>query len=134
VGSWLTLRGRCRHCGAKIGVEPLILEGANTVLFVAMGLRFGADPVLPAFLVLSAALVALVWIDLREFRLPREITYTALALSAPIIVIAALWKDEPERIWHASLGAVIALIVMLAIFVASRGGMGDGDVRLAPLL
>lgn len=134
LGSWVALRGRCRHCGTKIGVEPLVLEGANTALFVAMGLRFGADPVLPAFLVLSAALVALVWIDLREFRLPREITYTALVLSAPILVIAALADDAPERVWRAALGAGIALAIMLAIYLLSRGGMGDGDVRLAPLL
>jgi len=32
------------------------------------------------------------------------------------------------------LGAVIALAIMGTIFVASRGGMGEGDVRLAPLL
>jgi leader peptidase (prepilin peptidase)/N-methyltransferase len=134
IGSWVVLRGKCRHCGTKIGIEPLILEGANTALFVAMGWRFGADAVLPAFLVFSAALVALVWIDLHEFRLPREITYTALALSTPLIVIAALVDDEPERIWHALLGAGIALAVMLVIYTASRGGMGDGDVRLAPLL
>lgn len=134
VASWLGLRGKCRHCGTKIGIEPLILEGATVALFVAMALRFGADPVLPAFLVLSAALVALVWIDLREFRLPREITYTAIALSAPIIVIAALVDDDPRRIWRAALGAAIALAIMLVIYLASQGGMGDGDVRLAPLL
>lgn len=134
VASWLVLRGACRHCGTRIGVEPLIIEGATTALFVAMGATFGADPVLPAFLVLSAALVALVWIDVRLLRLPREITYTAIALSAPVIAVAALVAGEPERIWHAALGAGIALAIMLAVYVASRGGMGDGDVRLAPLL
>lgn len=134
IASWVVLGGKCRHCGARIGTEPLIIEGANTALFVAMGLRFGADPVLPAFCVLSAALVALVWIDLHLFRLPREITYTALALSSAIIVIAALVDGEPERIWKALLGAGIALAVMLAVYLGSRGGMGEGDVRLAPLL
>jgi leader peptidase (prepilin peptidase)/N-methyltransferase len=32
------------------------------------------------------------------------------------------------------LGAAIASAVMALIYVASRGGMGDGDVRLSPLL
>ena len=31
-------------------------------------------------------------------------------------------------------GAGIALGIMLVVYVAGRGGMGDGDVRLAPLL
>ena len=34
----------------------------------------------------------------------------------------------------AALGAAISLGLMALIYVASRGGMGDGDVRLAPLL
>ena len=132
--SWLVLRGKCRHCGTPIGNEPLIIEIATATIFVLFGLKFGADPVLPAFCILGAALVALVWIDLHEFRLPREITYAAFILSTIVIVIAALVNDEPERIWQAALGAGIALAMMGLIYVVSRGGMGDGDVRLAPLL
>lgn len=134
VVSWLALRGRCRHCGTPIGVEPIVIEVANASLFVLFGLRFGADPALPAFCILAAALVALVWIDLREFRLPREITYTAFVLGGVALVVAALVDDQPERIWQALFGAGIALVVMGGIYLASRGGMGDGDVRLAPLL
>lgn len=134
VFSWLVLRGKCRHCGTKIGVEPIVIELANATLFVLFALEFGADPVVPAFCILGAALVALVWIDLREFRLPREITYTAFVLGSIALVVAALANGEPERIWNAYLGAGIALAVMGAIYLASRGGMGDGDVRLAPLL
>ena len=32
------------------------------------------------------------------------------------------------------LGAAITLAVMGVVYLASRGGMGDGDVRLSPLL
>ena len=134
VFSWLVLRGKCRHCGARIGIEPIVVELANATLFVLFGLKFGADPVVPAFCILAAALVALVWIDLREFRLPREITYTAFVLGSIALVVAALVNDEPERIWQAYLGAGIALAIMGGIYLASRGGMGEGDVRLAPLL
>jgi leader peptidase (prepilin peptidase) / N-methyltransferase len=134
VFSWIALRGRCRHCGAKIGIEPIVVEVTNAAIFVLFGLEFGADAVLPAFCIFGAALVALVWIDLREFRLPREITYAAFVLGAIALVIAALVNDEPERIWQAFLGAGIALVIMGGIYLASRGGMGEGDVRLAPLL
>lgn len=134
VVSWLALRGKCRHCGARIGIEPIVIELATATIFVLFGLQFGADAVLPAFCILGAALVALVWIDLHEFRLPREITYTAFVLSSIAIVVAALVNDEPRRIWMAALGAGIALVIMGLVYVVSRGGMGDGDVRLAPLL
>lgn len=136
VFSWIALRGKCRHCGTAIGKEPIVLEIANATLFVLFGLRFGADPVLVAFCILGAALVALVWIDLREFRLPREISYTAFVLGAIALVVAALVNDEPERIWQAFFGAGIALAIMGGIFLLAKrmGGMGDGDVRLAPLL
>jgi leader peptidase (prepilin peptidase)/N-methyltransferase len=111
-----------------------VIEIANATLFVLFGLEFGADAVLPAFWILGAALVALVWIDLREFRLPREITYVATGLGFVALTIAALINDEPDRIWKSVVGAAIALAIMGLIYVASRGQMGDGDVRLAPLL
>ena len=134
IVSWVVLRGKCRHCGHPIGWEPIIIEVATATIFTLFGLEFGADAVLPAFWILGAALVALVWIDLREFRLPREITYTAFAMGTIALTIAAFLNDEPERIWKALVGAGIALAIMGLIYLGSRGQMGDGDVRLAPLL
>lgn len=134
VLSWLALRGRCRRCRASIGIEPVVVELSTAASFVAFGLHFGATVETVAFCVLAAALVALTWIDLREQRLPREITYTGIVIGAPLLTIAALIRDEPRRIGMMALGAAIALAIMALIHVASRGGMGDGDVRLAPLL
>jgi leader peptidase (prepilin peptidase) / N-methyltransferase len=135
VLSWAALRGKCRQCGAKIGIEPVVLELTTAGLFVLMAIRFDdMRAAIPAYCILCAALVALTWIDLRTQRLPREITYTAMILGAIALVIAALALDEPERIWMAALGATIALVTMWLIYTLSRGGMGDGDVRLAPLL
>lgn len=134
VFSWLALRGRCRGCGARIGVEPLVIEIVNAGLFAAMAVEFGLSWELAAFCVFAAGLVALSAIDLKTKRLPREITYTTAAIGAPLLVIAAFVRDEPERMWMAALGAAIAFVFMLLIYIVSRGGMGDGDVRLSPLL
>ncbi|MEI8238483.1 MAG: A24 family peptidase [Actinomycetota bacterium] len=81
-----------------------------------------------------AGLVALSWIDLRTRRLPREIIYWTAGLGLPLLCVAALVEHEPKRIWMAALGAGIALAIMALIYLLSRGGMGDGDVRLSPLL
>jgi leader peptidase (prepilin peptidase)/N-methyltransferase len=141
VVSWVALRGRCRQCRAPIGVEPIVIELATAALFVLMAVRFDdMTAAIPAYWILCAALVALTWIDLRTQRLPREITYTAIVLGYPALAVAALVLDEPERIWMAALGAVIALALIGGIYLASNAhygkgaGFGFGDVILSPLL
>jgi leader peptidase (prepilin peptidase)/N-methyltransferase len=134
VFSWLALRGRCRKCHTSIGIEPLVLELSTALLFGLTAWHFGLSWRTPAFCVLMAGLVGLSWIDLHTKRLPREITYWTTGLGAPLLVVAALVGHEPKRIWMMLLGAGISLTVMALIYWASRGGMGDGDVRLAPLL
>ena len=134
VFSWLALRGKCRQCHTSIGIEPLVLEVSTGALFGLTAWHFGNSWRTPAFCVLIAGLVALSWIDLRTKRLPREITYTTAAIGFPLLCVAALVEHEPRRIATMALGAALALGAMGVIYLASRGGMGDGDVRLAPLL
>jgi leader peptidase (prepilin peptidase)/N-methyltransferase len=134
VVSWVALRGRCRRCGARIGVEPLVLELGTAALFVEMVVHFGAGWTAVAYCVLCAGLLALSWIDLRTRRLPREITYVVAAIGVPLLVVAALVEHRPGRITTMVVGAAIALAFMGLLYVVSRGGMGDGDVRLSPLL
>jgi len=135
VFSWLALRGRCRRCRAPIGIDPIVIELTNAGLYVLMAIRF-ADmrAAIPAYCVLMSVLLAQTWIDLKTKRLPREITYTGIVLGVIALTVAAIVLDEPERIWMMALGAAIALATMWVIYAVSRGGMGDGDVRLAPLL
>lgn len=135
VLSWLALRGKCRRCRAPIGIEPIVIELANAGLYVLMAIRFDdVRAAIPAYCILMSVLVAQTWIDLKTKRLPREITYTGVILGAIALSVAAIVIEEPERIWMMALGAVIALATMWLIYAVSRGGMGDGDVRLAPLL
>jgi leader peptidase (prepilin peptidase)/N-methyltransferase len=135
VFSWLALRGKCRRCRAPIGIDPIVIELANAGLYVLMAIRFeDLRAAIPAYCILMSVLLAQTWIDVKTRRLPREITYTGMLLGAIALTIAAIVIDEPERIWMMLLGAAIALATMWLIYVASKGGMGDGDVRLAPLL
>ena len=134
VFSWLALRGKCRKCHTSIGTEPLVLELSTSLLFGLTAWHFGLSWRTPAFCVMMAGLVALSWIDLHTRRLPREITYTTCAIGVPLLVVAALVEHTPARLWMMVLGAAMSLASMGLIYVASRGGMGDGDVRLSPLL
>ncbi len=99
-----------------------------------MATQFDSIVTITAFCVLCTGLVVLTAIDLHTRRLPREISYSTLAIGAPLLVVAALVDDSPEQIATMLAGAALALIAMLALYHVSRGGMGDGDVRMAPLL
>ena len=134
VLSWLALRGKCRRCKVSIGIEPLVLELTTSTLFVLLAMKFHLTWELGAYCTLAAGLVALSWIDLKTKRLPREIIYVTAALGIPLLCIAALVRGEPKHMWMMLLGAATALAFMALVFVLSKGGMGDGDVRLSPLL
>ncbi|MGB8861880.1 MAG: A24 family peptidase, partial [Ilumatobacteraceae bacterium] len=107
---------------------------STSLLFGLTAWHFGLSWRTPAYCVLMAGLVALTWIDLRLRRLPREVTYATAAVGVPLLVVAALVEHRPERLWMMALGAAISFALMGLIYLASRGGMGDGDVRLAPLI
>jgi leader peptidase (prepilin peptidase)/N-methyltransferase len=134
VLSWLALRGRCRRCRAWIGVEPLILEIVTAGLFAVLAAEFGLSWELAGFCACAAGLVALSWIDLRTKKLPRQIIYVTAAIAVPLFCVAALVHREPRRIGMVALGAACAVAFMAIVYLASRGGMGDGDVRLSGLL
>jgi len=132
--SWLVQSGRCRRCGASITLAPLLTEVVTGALFGGIAARFGTHVETAAFLVLVAALVPLSIIDLRTHRLPRQLIYVAAAVGTPLLVVAALVADEPQRLWWAAIGAGGALAFFLALYLGWSGGMGDGDVRLSALL
>lgn len=113
---------------------PLVIVTATVVLYAAFAVRLGPDPALPAYCVLAAGLVVVAVIDAQTHRLPREVTYTTLAIGAPLLTLAALVDGEPERLAIAAVGGVLITAVFGIGYLVTRGGLGPGDVRLAPLL
>ena len=98
--------------GARLGVGS---SGISVILFV----------------VVSSVLAE---IDLLTRRLPREISYPLVASMLVGIGFVA-WDEGTSRpLVDALVGAAIATFVLLVFHLASRGGLGDGDVRLAPAL
>jgi leader peptidase (prepilin peptidase)/N-methyltransferase len=106
VLSWLLLRGRCRCCSAPISVQYPLVEALTGLAFVlTYCLLFVADaraglrqPVLPtdiplllAWLVLAAALIACAAMDLRMYMVDTRITDVALAAA---IVLYAVWPRQ----------------------------------------
>ena len=107
---------------------------ATVALFAGAGLRFGADWVVPAYLVFFLCLVSISVIDSQRQIIPNYIVYPTIFASVPLLALAALIDGEWDRFGHAMLGATLAWLALFAIHMISPGGMGFGDVRLAFVL
>jgi leader peptidase (prepilin peptidase)/N-methyltransferase len=134
VVSWLLLKGRCRTCDAPISARYPAVELLTAVAFAAVGLRFGADWAVPAYLVLVAALVAVSAVDLELFLVPNRILLATLAVGVPLLVLAAALDHRWDDLGRALAGAAIGFGILLAINLVTPRGMGMGDVKLAGVL
>lgn len=132
--SWCMNRGRCRICGARIGPTETIVEILTAAVFALCSV-FMVDPFeIVSHWILSTGLIALSVIDVRTFRLPRRVIHMTALLGAPVLGAASLSIGETQRLFTAVQGAASALAAMSLLYVASRGRLGDGDVRLSALL
>jgi leader peptidase (prepilin peptidase)/N-methyltransferase len=134
VLSWLVLRARCRTCREPISVRYPLVELATAVLFGLAGLKFGADWALPAFLLFFAVLLAVSMIDLEHYIVPNRIVFPTLAISVPLLALAALLEDDWGAFATAVIGSLLASNALLLINLVNPRGMGMGDVKLALVL
>lgn len=134
VLSWLLLRGRCRTCGMAISVRYPLVETLTAVLFAAVGVRFGADWAVPAFLLLAAVLLAVSAIDLEHFIVPNRILLVAIAAGVPLLAVAAAGGNGWDDVAGAATGAAVGFSLLFVVNLAYPRGMGMGDVKLAGVL
>jgi leader peptidase (prepilin peptidase)/N-methyltransferase len=126
IVSWLVLRGRCRHCGARISPRYPAVELITAVVFAAVVLVRGFDDDLIIELPFVAALIALAGIDLDHKLLPNKIVYPLAAWG----IVAVLIADSGDIVEHLVAGAGAFLFLFAAVLAYPRG-MGMGDVKLA---
>ena len=112
----------------------LVVEVLTMAVFAAFGTRFGATSVGLTLLVLGAALVAVSAIDLEHLRIPDRVTFAALAIAGPAIVIVSFQRRLPGAVGGAIVGAIAYFLVLLVPHLAYPRGMGFGDVKLALLM
>jgi leader peptidase (prepilin peptidase) / N-methyltransferase len=132
VLSWLLLRGRCRRCGERISVEYPLLELVTAGVVVLAAIRYpdAWQAVLVAGLLALMPGIAL--IDLRHRIIPNRLTYPALLLFVPVILLAWTIGDAADPV-RAGLGLLLYGGVLF-IVAAISGGMGMGDVKLAAVI
>ncbi len=131
VFAWLALRGKCRHCGHPISVRYPLVEAGCGVLFGAVALRFGWSWELPAYLVLTAALLAISLIDLEHFIVPDRITAPLTVAGVALLGLAGVAEGEGGRFVRSLLGGLAFFAFLFLLNILYPRGMGMGDVKLS---
>lgn len=119
--------------GAAAGDLGLPWVLATVALIALAAWRIGPVPVLGAYSVLAAGLVAIAIVDLRTGLVPRVLLYPTLALSAAGLLAASAASGNWPALLAAAIGGAGAFCVFAALWWCYPKGIGFGDVRLAGL-
>jgi len=127
--SFVLLRGRCRACAMPIPWRYPLVEATTAALLALAWVEFGPTLEFVVAGALLTALIVITAIDLRHQIIPDAITL-------PGIVAGVLANVATRHVsWaEVALGLALGGGVFFVIIVASRGGMGAGDMKLGAML
>jgi leader peptidase (prepilin peptidase)/N-methyltransferase len=132
VLGWLLLRGRCRSCGARIGVVYPLLELTTALLISGSFLAVDDLWVALAVAALLALMPAVAAIDIEHRIIPNRVMYPAL-VAFPVYLLIAWLAGAPVDLARMAIG-FLAYGGGLFVIALISGGMGMGDVKLAALI
>lgn len=133
IVSWLWRRARCRRCDATITWKWTALEMATALLFATTWTVLGSGWQAVIMAPFLGVLIALSIIDLDCHRLPNSIVYPT-GLVALVTVIGGSLSGAPLSLIGGVAGGLCFGGLLLLIAVASGGGMGMGDAKLATVI
>jgi leader peptidase (prepilin peptidase)/N-methyltransferase len=111
-----------------------LVAPVTAVAFGATAWGFGPTWSLPAYLALAGFVVVLAVIDVDTLTLPRRMVWAAGATGVGSLAVASAAAGEPGRLVLAAVGATVAFVVLCALHLLTRGGLGFGDVRFGAVL
>lgn len=129
VLSYVVCFGKCRHC--KLTISPIypIVEITTGILFVLSYLKLGLSLELITALLLVSMLMIIFVSDIKYMLIPNKV----LLFFLPLFIVMRLL--QPIDSWlNSIIGAIAGLAITAIIILASRGGMGAGDMKLFGVL
>ncbi|MGO4888577.1 prepilin peptidase [Anaerobacillus sp. MEB173] len=129
VLSYILQGGKCRGCRISISIKYPFFELLTAVLFVFSFyiIGFGKDLILALCLVSLLVIISIS--DFHRMLIPNKILLFFFLLFIPIQFIV---PHQPW--WDGIVGFFVGGILLFLIALASRGGMGGGDIKLFALL
>ena len=130
----LLLRGKCRKCKTKISWQYPIVEFITGCVFLILYFQHSFSYETYILWFFSAALIAIIFIDIRHYIIPDLITYPGMVIA---LICAAFMPDIDlvNMIIGLVVGGSFFLIAgAIGTFVMKKEAMGGGDVKMAAMM
>lgn len=150
VVGWLLVRGRCRHCGARVPIRYPLVELLCAGLWVAvlLGQPAGLGPAPQPLLLLAAGWILVTWllplllIDLDSLWLPEPLCRWGLLLGLAMTAVIGFHQGAAtgrSLLFSHLVAAGLGLLVFEAMSnlgerLIGRPALGLGDAKLAALM
>jgi len=134
--SYLRLRGRCRYCQASIPRRLFWVELATGLIFAFLYWYYGFSVELGVLAFYACLFIIIFVIDLEHGLILNKVVYPGMVVALLLALLPQSWLTQwtVTGVANAALGGGIGFAIFLLIAIASRGGMGWGDVKLAALI
>ena len=134
--SWLFLRGRCRHCGARIPARYFLAELFFAALTVGCLLRFGLTVLCLRSWGFLCCLFLLSLVDMETSEIPDGCLIAAAVIW--LLTLPFLWNGWKDLLLHVAAGAAYGVAILLLSLALDRilkkESLGGGDVKLLAVI
>lgn len=141
--SYLLLRGKCRHCGARVSSRYFFVELITGVIWAGLWHQYlvaGWDPAKGiAYALAASALVAIIFIDWELYIIPDQVNASLLIIG--LAYNGWLIYAGSDRAWMWGMpssvaGALVGIgalwgVAFLGRLIFRKDAMGHGDIKMA---
>ncbi|ALX48357.1 prepilin peptidase [Lentibacillus amyloliquefaciens] len=127
--SYLFQLGKCRHCRSAISIMYPVIELITGLLFAFSYIKLGFQVELVTALLLMSLLVIIFVTDMKYMLIPNNV----LLFFLPLLIFTRI-INPLDPWWSSITGALSGMVIIAIIILASRGGMGGGDMKLFGIL
>jgi leader peptidase (prepilin peptidase)/N-methyltransferase len=132
--SWLLLRARCRHCHRPISLRYPATEAVFALIAVGVVVQHGASLASFALVLICLGVAMAARIDLVTQTLPNPILAGTALAGIAMFSLAAFTSANWTPLTRSLTAASLAFVIALGVYALTRGGLGEGDVKFAPLI
>ena len=134
VFSFVFLAGRCRTCRASISWQYPLVEATMALLSFALYQRFGLSWAFGLYFLFVAALLVVIFIDLKHQLIPDVISLPGIVVGFVVSFVNPFVSWQDAALGFLVGGGILYGIALGYYFFTKRVGMGGGDIKLLAMI